>query len=617
MNHFKTRMRFFISLGIAIHILYTSNAQVENNLFNLDYVPQTQFVNPASRPNTNWHFGFGALFNSSWPLSYNDVISKKTNDTVYINGGNLISKLGANNHFNASLIPDFSLGFGIKKGYFTFGMKENIVMNLSVPKDVVEFLINGNGQPNTIGTFQNIGNFQLNGMHYREIFLGGSYPINPKWGVGGRLKYLIGYENIQTVKSELSIMTDPNDYSMSMKSNYLINTSGLNSNYMDKYNNGIFASSGNSGFGIDLGANYKLNDQFSFSGSIIDLGFISWSDKNKIMRSKNENATYQYSGIDLYNLSSNNQSTYIDVLLDSVRKKFDLEEVANTQSYSTSLFTKLYLGGTYKLNKKFDIGALSSFTLVNGAVLPALSMFAKTNLYKIAQLQLSYQINQNSFANLGMGFAINLGPIQYYLVSDNIVGTAFSPLSSKNVSIRTGINFQWSYGKTKEPNFTMDTSKKIAKSNAIAIDMDRDKDSVVDSLDFCIDIPGSKMNKGCPEGADISRLSNNEILIFEPNSEVLYPTSIHSYNMILQKLNDSPATRLFIQIRSLGSELEKNERIGLTRLKTIMNKLTESGIAISRLNIINKNTSDPIGKSASSYDLMLNRSAEMKIITIK
>jgi hypothetical protein len=39
-----------------------------------------------------------------------------------------------------------------------------------------------------------------------------------------------------------------------------------------------------------------------------------------------------------------------------------------------------------------------------------------------------------------MGFAINGGPVQFYLMSDNVIGF-FAPHATKNWHVRTGINF--------------------------------------------------------------------------------------------------------------------------------------------------------------------------------
>ena len=45
---------------------------------------------------------------------------------------------------------------------------------------------------------------------------------------------------------------------------------------------------GPTGFGmaIDLGATYKLNDEWTFSASLLDLGFISWKNTTKGTMSK-------------------------------------------------------------------------------------------------------------------------------------------------------------------------------------------------------------------------------------------------------------------------------------------------------------------------------------------
>lgn len=613
MNRFSIRRSLKRSNSIVILLIFTSRAwsQMEHNLFNLDYSPQSQWVNPALKPNTKWHFGVGTLFNSSWPLSYNDIVSRRNNDTVYINGDNILSKLGTHNHFSLGVIPDISFGFGIRKGYLSFGIKENIIMNFSAPKDVFDFVIKGNGDASTMGQFQNIGDFRVNGTHYREFFAGGSYQMNPTWTVGARLKLLMGYENIHTVKSDLSIKTDPNDYSLTFRSNYLINVSGLDSNFSDKYRNGPFIGSGNTGFGIDLGASYKLNDKISFTGSILDLGFINWSSNNKSFKTKNENASYEYSGIDLYNLSSTSENNYLENILDTIRTRFDIEEVNTSESYSTSLYSKLYLGGQYKLNERFQFGALSSFTLVNSSLLPSLSLYAKTNLYKICQAQLSYQMNQNAFTNLGMGLVLNLGPLQYYLMSDNIIGSAFAPLSSKNVSFRTGFNIQWSYGKRNESKTENNTIKKVKPVDTLDLSFanDLDRDSVKDEEDYCPEIVGSTMNSGCPVGMDLSRIKNNELLIFQSSKIDLTPLSKLTLDKLASSLQVNQKARLILQVRSTDEEVKLDNQLGVSRAKGLYDFFVSKGL-IDRVTIFNKNASEPL----NSVDAIFNRSAEVNLV---
>lgn len=608
---------------LYIYILLFSinlDAQLEHNLYNLDFVPQSQWINPAVKPKTKFHFGVGGMLNTSFPVSYHDIVEKKINDTLYINAQRLLSNLNTNNHFQLAVSPDISFGFSLTKGYFQAGVRENISFNFSAPKDFFQFLIEGNGQASTLGQFQNIGNFKINGTHYREFFVGGSYQINPKWSFGLRVKYLVGYENIKTVKSDIAIKTDPSTYTITMKGDYEVLTSGLDSNLGDKYKSTSFFSSGNSGFGLDAGAHYKFNDKIKFSASIIDLGFITWNENNKITKNKNPSATYEFSGIDLYNVVSNSQNNYLQNILDTMQKTFDFEETRTTNSYTSSLYSKIYLGADYQVSKRINIGAMSAFQLVNSALLPSLSVYGRANIFKVAQAQLNYQINQNSLANLGLGLALNLGPIQYYFTSDNILGSAFSPLSSKNISLRTGLNIQWSYGKEKEMLFkskTLDiqTSQIIPSLPAEKVDIyfnDSDKDLVNDTLDQCPDVVGIT-NNGCPESSFFPEIENGSVYIFNKDLANFSYYYNQKFNQLISKLNSETNLRASIQIHSSKEELDANPDIGKRRTKFLMDKLIESGIELSRVIIITHNYIVAVTKENNDFDKMMLRCAEVTL----
>ncbi len=622
MKNIKLYIIFIISL-----VTISTDAQLEHNLFGMDFVPQSQWINPSSKPKTKFHFGLGAMMNSSWPLSYNDIVEKNVNDTIYVNANQLLSSLNKNNQFQLGFSPDISFGFAIgPKAYFQGGIRENIIMNASAPRDFFQFMIEGNGQASTLGQFQNVGDFRLNATHYRELFVGGSYQINPKWSLGLRLKYLVGFENIKTVKSEIAVKTDPIDYRLSLKGEYQVNSSGLDSNFMDKYKGNPFIFSSNTGFGMDAGATYKFNDKITFSGSLVDLGFINWTEGNKVLKNRNMNATYEFSGIDAYNVISNNQSNYIQNILDSIKTTFDFEEVKTTESYSSSLYTKIYVGGDYQILKQLNVGALTAFSLVNSELLPSLSIYARANLIKIVQAQLNYQINHNSLTNLGLGFAVNLGPIQYYFTSDNLIGSAFNPLGSKTISLRTGLNIQWSYGKEKSALFDVkkpkyveiqgENPKKLETEPVkdISKNNDMDGDLVFDEVDICPEIPGSPDKEGCPEKTDISKIISGELLIFEKNSAKLTPLANALIDKQIANFKLDETVKLYFQIRVNAAENALNPNLGLERTKYIMEILKMSGVNLSRFIVITKNIDLPFITGNEQFDLLLNRSAEVKQI---
>jgi hypothetical protein len=60
------------------------------------------------------------------------------------------------------------------------------------------------------------------------------------------------------------------------------------------------------------------------------------------------------------------------------------------------------------------------------------------------------------YKNIGLGLAMNLGPFQMYVITDNIY-TAFMPKNSKSAGIMAGFNLN--FGCNKRDNYSMLNNK--------------------------------------------------------------------------------------------------------------------------------------------------------------
>ena len=69
---------------------------------------------------------------------------------------------------------------------------------------------------------------------------------------------------------------------------------------------------------------------------------------------------------------------------------------------------------------------------------PAMTLSWNSKFGRVLSASVSYTAMRGNFTNLGAGLAINGGPEQFYIVSDNIIGTATGNV--KNLSVRFGWN---------------------------------------------------------------------------------------------------------------------------------------------------------------------------------
>ncbi|MCC6690395.1 MAG: thrombospondin type 3 repeat-containing protein, partial [Bacteroidia bacterium] len=475
---------FFISL-------YSSFAQQNFTLYNMRAIPQSMYVNPAQIPASRINIGLPAISSLYTCVGNNgfklDDLFKVDGNTITYNVDGLIGNLKKNNYITASLHIDLlSFGFKIKKNYFSFNLTEKADLWLRYPKAFLDFLWKGNGA--FLGTEQNF-NFGINATHYREWGFGYTRELNEKLVVGGRLKLLSGMENVSVAKSDVTFYTDPNDFSYKVTSNILVNTSADTAGFNHFNATNYLFNFSNPGLGIDLGANYKLNDKFSFSASLINLGYISWNSNTTNYRSNNPGATFVYKGVGLSTLGIDTIKfdAAIQKMTDSLQKTFDIKNNLHDK-YTSYLPAQMYVGGNYAINEKNAAGLLLYAQVLDHTFRPGATVSISSRVGNALTSVLSYSMFNRGFGNIGFGFSVNAGPVQLYAVSDNVLGMLMmneyksknnsfvAPAYAKFLNVRAGINI------------TIGRNTK-----------DKDKDGVRDKEDDCPDTPGLKDFKGCPD----------------------------------------------------------------------------------------------------------------------
>jgi len=301
-------MKKVLFVLLVIGFVNKGKAQQSLTLYNMQAIPQAMYVNPGAMPLTNINIGLPGI--SSNYINYgnngftmHNLIQQDANCGLLVNATSFLSKLNTTNNLNANVHVDLlSFGFKVKKkNYFGFNVTERADVRFTYTKDLFNFLINGNGAAANLNRNMNLTP-GLDATHYREW--GFNYTrevIKDKLTIGGRLKYLSGIENVNTEKSNATLNTNSQYYALTGTANVSVNTAGVDSasNKNESSILGFTPSRKNHGAAIDLGATYKLNDKFTFSASLIDLGFISWKQYTTNYISNNPNATVQYNGFNL------------------------------------------------------------------------------------------------------------------------------------------------------------------------------------------------------------------------------------------------------------------------------------------------------------------------------
>lgn len=465
-------------------------AQQDNTLFFMHKVPQSNFANPAIQSECKLHIGgmilpvFGQLFApihvnySNNAFNYSDVLFHGTGDyadslispfhpNALENGGldDFMGKLRRNNYMTFDMqINLLNLGYKWKDFYFNFNISERADFRFGFSRDFFEFIAYGN--ENAYGRTLNMGWLGVNAKHYREYALGTSYKMSDKLNVGGKVKLLFGKANLQTVKNDIKLETDPVTWAWWLDTDMEFSTSSPFMNFTEFYYNydsaemvvetdttievdpvAYVLNRKNFGVGIDLGGIYKLNDQISIHASIIDLGLIRWKTNPNTVTSE---GTFTFGGIDINNWYDNQDVKYDSLIQDSLIRIFEPKHSGDP--YNTFLTSKIYIGGTYQLHEKLSVGVLSRTEVFNKSLHSSIVISANSNITDWFSASLNYSIINNTFTNVGMGLYVRGSIFQFFFISDNILAPIM-PHKTNNINFRMGSN--WAFGCKKEEKKVM------------------------------------------------------------------------------------------------------------------------------------------------------------------
>jgi len=436
---------------VTFFMMFCTLAQQDFIMYNLRNVPQSIYSNPSNRFEGKFYLGLPALSSNYFSLSnsgfaFSDALEDRGGD-LYLDFDNLLSTIEDENYFSLNTKIDlFSFGFNLnERTQLSFNVTENIDFRLNYNKDLIRFVYKGNG-----GFGNNVANFDgfgLNLNHYREYGVGVSHQLTKKLRLGLKAKYLYGMENIFSEESKIQIATDPQTFAITGSADLTLRTAGFNNVDDDEETTEYLTGRSNTGLAVDFGGNYELNDKWSFNASVLDLGYITWNDYTNSYTNEGKPFTYRGVDIDILDGNAPGGETSFDRVLDSLEEAFDLVE--SEGKYRSSLTSRIYLGANYKLNEQTVAGGLIHTEFFQGNVRPALSLNINRQMTKWISLSAAYTMINRSYNNLGLGLVVDPGPVQFYLVSDNVLG-AFQPQHARHAQVRFGINLLFGRTKTKQ-----------------------------------------------------------------------------------------------------------------------------------------------------------------------
>ena len=463
---------FFIMLVCTL----SANAQFLRTSYFMEGTHYRQQLNPALTP-TKGYFNLpviGAVNATvgSTSLGYQDIIDIIDDGDDFYTKPDFMNRLKDNNKLNVNFSTEIlSAGWYKGKNFWSFniGLRTDIGANLT--KNMFTFLNEMETvEENWRNSNYDISGQQLNINAYTEIGLGLSRQINSRLTVGARVKALLGIGNMELKLNRVAMSANlPSDQQINQWSSESYWNSMTPSQaaqaaqeLKDKFNNyhanltvgaelkssfkglelqeeegkdyvtdfdfdsGKLGIAGY-GFGIDLGASYKILDNLTVSASVLDLGFISWSKSSTKIASANpdpidiKGSTYANmvdpnnpnTVMNAVNQLQNDAQGYMDRVTNGDVLDYDmlqLEVSDAKESRKSRLASTLVLGAEYGFfNNKLAVGVLSTTRFVQPDALTELTFSANYRPKSWFNVALSYSAIQSAGKSFGLG--LKLGPL--------------------------------------------------------------------------------------------------------------------------------------------------------------------------------------------------------------
>ncbi len=410
-------------------------SQNDLTLYNMENLFQSTYVNPSSISVHTVSVGLPVISSVGMQLtntgfSYGDLIQRGSysNDTVRGNIGNAYRKLDVQNYFYAGSEVDlFHVRVKVRKMHFSFFSQVVMKFRYSYPKNLMDLIVNGNGDK--IGQDINFKNFGADFDVYRNIGFGIAKEWK-HWVLGSNIKYINGIVNFNLDPGKNSGVEFEDQYfGFHSLSNMNLRSSGLKEDMtpVDNYdkNNGkavknpadnFWDLSKNPGAAIDLGATYKPNDKWNYSLSVINLGFINW---NSDVVNRKITGGQDFRGFDAFGYYVRGQNKADSSNVNEIKESF--KYTTTNESYRRWMIPQAYLTVKYNITYKTHLGLMAYFEYYK-KLRPAFTFSVYHKFGRVFNVVGTYNIQYGVYDNIGLGLMAKVGPCQFYVAGDNIVG---------------------------------------------------------------------------------------------------------------------------------------------------------------------------------------------------
>lgn len=288
--------------------------------------------------------------------------------------------------FLAYYVPDWLRG----NWAFNAGIADRAESDIVFPGDLMKLVLKGN--QTYAGQSLKMTNIKINGIYYREFFIGGAGKIFQRKGfsisAGGRVKFLCGMASVLTKNASVNFYMDKGAKSIDVNSDFDLHSSNILNISSSPWNT--------TGIGMSMDAGFSFNmKNCSASVSVVDVGRIRF---NKSVENLQHSSSIHFEGFDP-------DEGFKGIKDDTIFN--DLTVNRNQNSYRHSLNKRLNI--LFSWQSKTDDKILFNRTLVHYSKHRAFFSFSgpleefKVNEFT-NQLAIGYTYNWKDFFEIGPGF---------------------------------------------------------------------------------------------------------------------------------------------------------------------------------------------------------------------
>lgn len=437
-------------------------------LYNQRHNPQALLLNPGlAYESTHFHVSLPVLSNfytsvGNTSLSVDDIFNSNSINNSIEEAINQISKSDFVSFSQKAEL--FQVGWKFRDIYFTTGVYQESHGVINFPEDILELAYFGNAGQNRSYDFGQI-NFKANLQTVLQF--GMNKKVNDRLHLGARAKLYTssfnarsqdnrGQFNSLEPASGLLLEQSLTNLSLNLEiagldlgnEYYLGNTS-----MRDLLINEVLFGS-NMGFGVDVGFSYRLQDNLELTASLLDLGFINFSND---VKKQTATSDYDYDGLSFMITSGSFSIPRLD-LLEDFEKNVALSTTPHSYLYTQP--TKVNLGLTYDFGSNpsdtkacdcFDAREASTNQslsvhgfgmLYGGNFFYSLNAMYQRSFWESLYAKISLGTNQFNTFNYGASLALDVWKVNIFM-NINRLNELRNVYFSKSLALQFGMNFKF------------------------------------------------------------------------------------------------------------------------------------------------------------------------------